>query len=122
MNTFLEPSQARARLSGAPNADLYTVTVQKERVMNQSPGESVKFDNVTIFKEFMFGSGAYGAVYKAKCDDTVCAAKILHDTLCRNVDASRPSEQFLQEIRLVLKFNHPNIVQCLGVHKDPAVS
>ena len=81
----------------------------------------MKFNNVTIFKESKFGSGAYGAVYKAKCDDTVCAAKVLHDMLC-NVGASRPSEQFLQEIRLVLKFNHPNIVQCLGVHTDPAVS
>ena len=84
-----------------------------------------KYDEVTIFKDFKFGSGAYGVVYKAQCDDTVCAAKVLHDQLC-NVYTSRPSEQFRQEIQLVLKLSHEagsnNIVQCLGVHTDPAVS
>ena len=80
-----------------------------------------KYDKVTIFKDFKFGSGAYGTVYKARCDDKDCAAKVLHDLLC-DVNTSK---QFCQEIQLVLKLSHEgsnNIVRCLGVHTDLTVS
>ena len=47
------------------------------------------------------------------------AAKILYDYLC---DTSQSMNQFLQEIQLVRKINHPNIVLCLGIHRDDTVS
>ena len=45
------------------------------------PGsQEYKFDNLKILKteENFLGMGAYGAVYKAQCDELPCAAKILH--------------------------------------------
>ena len=94
----------------------------QERDHDQSLVAELKYEKVTIFKDSKFGSGAYGIVYKAECDDgTVCAAKILHELLC-NTGTSRPTEQFLQEIQLVLKIRHPNIVRCLGVHTDDTMS
>ena len=95
---------------------------ERDHDQSESLGAELKYEKVTIFKNSKFGSGAYGIVYKAECDDgTVCAAKILHDLLC-NTGTSRPTEQFLQEIQLVLKIRHPNIVRCLGVHTDDTVS
>ena len=36
------------------------------------------FKTVVLFKDQSLGIGAYGALYKAKCDDLLCAAKIIH--------------------------------------------
>jgi serine/threonine protein kinase len=75
-------------------------------------GELTQYDEVTIFKDFKYGSGAYGTVYK-----------VLHDLLC---DTGTASRQFHQEIQLVLKLSHEagssNIVRCLGIHTDHTVS
>jgi serine/threonine protein kinase len=94
--------------------------------VDQSLRGELKYNKVTIFEDVKFGSGAYGIVYKAKCDNTICAAKVLHDLLCNTGTASRPSEQFRQEIQLVLKLSHEagssNIVQCLGIHTNHTVS
>ena len=35
----------------------------------------------SVLKGCSFGIGTYGAVFKAKCDNLICAAKILHTTL-----------------------------------------
>ena len=40
-----------------------------------------QFKNVQLFKDQSLGIGPYGAVSKAKCDDLLCAAKIIHPTL-----------------------------------------
>ena len=40
-----------------------------------------KFKNVQLLKDQSLGIGSYGGVCKAKCDDLLCAAKILHPTL-----------------------------------------
>ena len=74
---------------------------------------------VTLLRDVKFGTGAFGIVCKAKRNGVPCAAKILHTFLC---NASRAMEQFRQEIEFVREINHPNIVQCLGVHTDYAVS
>ena len=39
------------------------------------------FKSVEIFRGESLGFGAYGEVCKAKCDDLICAAKLLHPTL-----------------------------------------
>ena len=83
--------------------------------------ESATAEAVTVLRGVEFGTGAFGVVCKAKRNDTPCAAKILHPYLC-NDSGSQPIEQFLREIQLVLEINHPNIVQCLGIHTDYAVS
>ena len=67
------------------------------------------------------GHGAYGAVYKAKCDQLPCAAKILHPTILDPNDpgAGRIMQRFRQECAFLVSIRHPNIVQYLGMTRDP---
>ena len=37
-----------------------------------------QFKSVQLLKDQHLGIGSYGAVCKAKCDDLICAAKIIH--------------------------------------------
>ncbi len=39
------------------------------------------FRNVQLFKNDTLGTGSYGAVCKAKCDQLLCAAKLLYPVL-----------------------------------------
>ena len=81
-----------------------------------------RFENVAIFKEedSQLGVGSYGAVYKAKCDQLPCAAKILHPVLFQSNDpgSRRILERFEQECGFLSSIRHPNIVQYLGVCRD----
>ena len=63
----------------------------------------------------------YGAVYRAKCDQLVCAAKILHPILfqTRDPDAYSIVERFQQEIEFLSGLKHPNVIQYLGSCADP---
>ena len=78
---------------------------------------SFGFSSVQLVKseENSLGMGSYGAVYKAKCDQLVCAAKVLHPILAgrRNV------ERFRQEIQFLSGLRHPNIIQYLGSYAHP---
>ena len=81
-----------------------------------------RFENVSIFKDeaSQLGIGSYGAVYKAKCDQLPCAAKILHPVLFQTNDpgSQRILERFEQECGFLSSIRHPNIVQYLGVCRD----
>ena len=89
------------------------------------------FKTVQLFKDQVLGIGAYGKVCKAKCDDLLCAAKLLHETLFDpNVVQRRtggdtvkehrlPMKRFEQECEFLSTIRHPNIVQYLGTHQDP---
>ena len=80
------------------------------------------FENVSIFKDedSQLGVGSYGAVYKAKCDQLPCVAKILHPVLFQTNDpgSQRILERFMQECGFLSSIRHPNIVQYLGVCQD----
>ena len=73
---------------------------------------SFGFSNVQLVKseENSLGMGSYGAVYKAKCDQLVCAAKVLHQILAGH----RILERFQLEIRFLSNLRHPNVIQYLG--------
>ena len=70
-----------------------------------------------------------GAVHgKAKCDDLLCAAKILHPTLfdptaqlqvSPKQEHRLPIKRFEQECEFLSTIRHPNIVQYLCMHQDP---
>ena len=81
------------------------------------------FHNVQLVKseENSLGNGSYGAVYKAKCDQLVCAAKVLHPILFQTGDpaASRIVERFQREIECLSGLKHPNVIQYLGSCADP---
>ena len=80
-----------------------------------------RYQSFQIDKSQQLGNGAYGAVYKAKCDQLPCAAKVLHPTILdpRDQGVRRVMTQFRQECALLESIRHPNIVQYLGMTVDP---
>ena len=88
------------------------------------------FTNVEIFRDQELGHGSYGAVYKAKCDSLPCAAKFIYPLLfASNVpqqaappqgkEHRQPMRRFEAECRFLSQIKHPNIVQYLGVYREP---
>ena len=86
-----------------------------------------QFKSVQLLKDQSLGIGSYGAVCKAKCDDLLCAAKIIHPTLfdptaLHQVAPQRehrlPIRRFEQECEFMSAIRHPNIVQYLGMFRD----
>ena len=72
-----------------------------------------------LLKDQYLGRGAYGVVYKAKCDQLVCAAKYLHPTFFETNDPNERSavDSFRVECEMLRQLHHPNIVQYLGTHQ-----
>ena len=80
------------------------------------------YKKVGLLKRESLGSGSYGAVCKAMCDDLPCAAKIMHPTLLQlNIPGTMMNvmQKFEQECRLLSAIKHPHIVQYLGTYCDP---
>ena len=92
-----------------------------EAVDRTRPQQAFRYRDFKIDKSQSLGHGAYGAVYKAKCDLLPAAAKILHPTILDPSDPGleRIMQRFYQECALLEGIRHPNIVQYLGLAVDP---
>ena len=79
------------------------------------------YQKVQLIKTKPLGTGSYGAVYMAMCDDLPCAGKILHPTLFQSNDpgAMTVMKRFQQECSFLSAIRHPNIIQYLGSYEDP---
>ena len=86
-----------------------------------------QFKSVQLLRDQSLCIGSYGAVCKAKCDDLLCAAKIIHPTLfdptaLQQIAPQRehrlPIRRFEQECEFMSAIRHPNIVQYLGMFRD----
>ena len=80
------------------------------------------FKDIELLKDQPLGTGSYGAVCKARCDELLCAAKVVHPTLFEMDGPSAkniPLEKFRQECRFLCAVKHPNIVQFLGTWQEP---
>ena len=84
-------------------------------------GQLFRYRSFHINKSQPLGHGSYGAVYKAKCDQLTCAAKVLHPTILDPLDpgAGKIMQRFEQECAFLESVRHPNIVQYLGMTRDP---
>ena len=94
----------------------------------ESGDQNIGFKAIQLFKDQNLGIGGYGAVCKAKCDDLLCAAKILHPTLfdptahqqiARRREHRLPIKRFERECEFMSAIRHPNIVQYLCTYRDP---
>ena len=87
--------------------------------------QDITFRNVQLLKKENLGTGSYGAVCKAKCDQLICAAKLLYPVLFNVQPANlgeehrQPFRRFELECQFLSRVNHPNIVQYLGTYRDP---
>ena len=89
---------------------------------------SIGFKNIELLKEKTLGIGSYGKVCRAKCDNLPCAAKIIHETLYdpsteqltpRKLEHRLPMKRFEQECEFLNTIRHPNVIQYLGMYRDP---
>ena len=89
--------------------------------MSEGGRREFRYRKVTLFKEQTLGTGSYGLVCKAKCDQLVCAAKIMHNALFKFTDPSSNLllDKFRQECLLNSAAKHPNIVQYIHTYVDP---
>ena len=93
--------------------------------------KTISFKSVQLLKDQTLGIGSYGKVCKAKCDDLLCAAKLIHETLfdptahqliAPQREHRLPMRRFEQECDFLSTIRHPNIVQYLGLYRDPDTS
>ena len=100
---------------------LSCVRVQVSTVTMAQPQGHFGYQIIQIIKTSSLGIGSYGAVYRALCDELPCAAKVIHPTLFEAHDpvVRRIMERFEQECQFLSGIRHPNIVQYLGVSRDP---
>ena len=85
------------------------------------------FKNIRLMKDQTLGIGSYGKVCKAQCDELLCAAKLMHETLFDPGNIARyqdkehrlPIKRFERECEFLSAVRHPNIIQYLGVYEDP---
>ena len=96
--------------------------------MEEITKSQVEFKTLHLFKDQKLGVGAYGVVYKAKYDELICAAKILHSNLfdietqslaTPTTEHKLPIQKFEQEYKFMSSLRHPNIVQYVGIDFDP---
>lgn len=83
-------------------------------------GKHFQLQRVQIFKSQSLGIGSYGAVYRAKCDQLPCAAKLLHPILFQDAGPGgrHIRQRFEQECDFLSGIRHPNIFQYLGTCTD----
>ena len=93
------------------------------------PQDIIAFKTICLYKDQTLGIGSYGKVCKAKCDDLVCAAKVMHETLFDPTTSKLvqglkrehrlPIKRFERECEFLSTLRHPNIIQYLMVYIDP---
>ena len=94
---------------------------QRVRIITRDHTPQFGFGSIEIYPDECLGTGAYGAVCKAMCDELPCAAKLLHSVLFQFNDPGMPAmmRRFQQECELMGRIRHPCIVQYLGTVQDP---
>ena len=84
---------------------------------------SLFLHEVSVDDSLVVGSGCYGTVLKAKWYGTDVAVKKLHDIFFKSQNTSELRSgvlrQLARELNILVKLNHPNIVQFYGIYKPP---
>ena len=82
MYHYMAPcQQSRTPKSGWGCGWLHVFFLSNSVLSRMAERPKYQFKSVQLLKDQSLGIGSYGAVCKAKCDDLLCAAKIIHPTL-----------------------------------------
>jgi len=75
---------------------------------------------VEVFERHQLGIGCYGKVYKAKCGQLPCVAKVFHDALFKFDPANEQSlsSKVEKDCRHLSSIKHPHLVTYLGFIRD----
>ena len=97
-------------------------------INNNGSSAADYIQTIQLLKYQTLGIGSYGKVYKAKCDNLLCAAKLIHETLFDPTaqqlivpqrEHRLPVKRFEQECEFLSTIRYPNIVQYLAIYQDP---
>ena len=95
--------------------------------MEAAERNGIGYKVIELLKGEQLGHGSYGIVCKARCDELICAAKIIHENLMpvegqgrvsRGKEHRHPMKRFEQECEFLSTIKHPNIIQYLGTWND----
>ncbi|XP_077230088.1 U-box domain-containing protein 35-like [Tasmannia lanceolata] len=89
-------------------ASLGTTDVQYRRYTLQEIEKATDYFSESL----KIGEGGYGPVYKSNLDHSLVAIKILRS------DATQGMKQFQQEVEVLSRIRHPNMVQLMGACPD----
>ena len=76
----------------------------------------------TVTYSTELGRGAFATVYRAKCDELPCAAKILFTIFQNDPGFGTVLDKFLTECEYLKNIKHPNVVQYLGLCQEPTTN
>ncbi len=82
----------------------------------QDKEQKYAFKSIKLLKEQALGTGV---VFKAKCDQLICAAKLVYPVQASDNNVEQHIYQFESECQFLSRISHPNIVQYLGIYRDP---
>ncbi|KAI9081393.1 hypothetical protein K1719_036656 [Acacia pycnantha] len=95
---------------------------EKEKLESALTGSTTQYHKFTwdeiasatlsFSEDLRIGMGAYGTVYKCNLHHTVVAVKVLHSK------GSHKSKQFQQELEILSRIRHPNLLLLLGACPD----
>ena len=82
--------------------------------------KDLSYGYVEVFERLELGIGCYGRVYKAKCGQLPCVAKVFHDALFKFDPANEQSLSMKVEkdCRHLSSIKHPHLVTYLGFIRD----
>lgn len=97
-------------------------TKEKEKLVDALSGTMLQYRKFTwdeivsatssFSEDLRIGMGAYGTVYKCNLYHTTVAVKVL------NTNGNRESKQFQQELEILSRIRHPNLLLLLGACHD----
>ncbi len=131
MLAYLQPLHCTIDDTRACSKNKILLTILNMATPKKTSQEQVNFEqeyafrSVELFKTETLGTGSYGAVCKARCDQLICAAKLLYPVLFQMITPDpgkqhrQPMKRFELECRFLSLINHPNIIQYLGTYRDP---
>lgn len=101
-------AQIRILIESSKKAQILESLFSSDRTCKRYSEEDIMIATDNCSDSNKIGEGGYGNVYKCNLDHTPVAIKIL------NTDGKGNNEQFLREVEVLTRLNHPHMVLLMG--------